>query len=115
MNSLMPEPLSIAAKASPGSSPPRNVIKKGLLPFSEGFSVVYRDIFLLKVLLRTELVTEDIRVFFTALTRGWKIPKSRGTRMLNNYQVYLSHSSKSISEFMSTKGESVINSITNMQ
>lgn len=104
MNSLVPETLSVAAKAPPGSSPPRNVIKKGLLPFSKGFRVVYRDIFLLKVLLRTELVTENIKVFITALTRGWKIPKSRGTRMLNNYQVYLSHSSKSISDLMSTKG-----------
>lgn len=104
MNSLVPETLSVAAKAPPGSSPPRNVIKKGLLPFSKGFRVVYGDIFLLKVLLRTELVTENIKVFITALTRGWKIPKSRGTRMSNNYQVYLSHSSKSISDLMSTKG-----------
>lgn len=100
--SLIPETSSVVAKAPPGSSPPINVTKKRT--FSEGFGVVYRDLFLLKVLLRIELVTENRKVFIPALTTGWKIPKSQSTRILNNYQVYLSHSSKSISDLMSTKG-----------
>lgn len=69
MNSLMPEMLSVVAKVPPSSSPPINVIKKGP---SEGFRVVYRDLFLLKVLLRIELVTENRKVLI------WENPQIMG-------------------------------------
>lgn len=99
----MPETLSIVAKVPPGSYPHRNVIKKRTL--QKGFRVVYRDIFLLKILLRIELVTGNRKVFITALSKGWKIPEITG-HLNVEYLPSLSFPTlpKPSLELMSTKG-----------